>query len=122
MRLALLFALAGLAFAEQPVHCPATISAGGEQHSYQRISVLNGKPGGQEYDLAPDASQVRNQRVTQTWYLKDYRDMPLFLRCHYTGTREVRHLDLPSPLATCRQSFNLDKRGNLSGPYEMECR
>jgi hypothetical protein len=111
-----------MACAQQPVHCPATISAGGAQHNYERISVLNGKPGGQEYDLAPDASQVRNQRMTQTWYLKDYRDMPLFLRCRYTGTQEVRNLDLPSPLETCRQSFKVDKRGNLSGPYEMECR
>ena len=101
--------------------CPATLKVGTTDYKYQRISVLNGKSGAQEYDLAPDDEKKAGTRVTQLWNLKDYRDMPLFLRCHYEGTEKVSEQPLPAPLKSCTQHFNIDAKGKISGPYDMVC-
>lgn len=117
MRFALGVAICGCAWA-QSFTCPATIAPG---QTYQRISVLN-KDGGQEYDLAPDIDKKTGARVTQTWRLKDYRELPLIVRCHYAGTGKVIDRELPASLQTCTQHFNIDGKGKISGPFAMECR
>ena len=117
MKFALVLAICGGASA-QAVTCPATIAPG---QVYQRISVLN-KDKGQEYDLAPDIDKKTGARVTQTWRLKDYRELPLIVRCHYAGTDKVIDRELPGSLQTCTQHFNIDGQGRISGPFDMECR
>ncbi len=115
------------AFAAGAATCPAIItvtepSGVKKEHKFERISVFNGKSGGPEYDLVPDNEKKAGSRLTQMWFLNEYRSMPLFLRCRYTGTVSVLDLDLPMPLQTCSQSFNIDRSGRISGPFEMDCR
>src|ERR1700674_3345204 len=76
-----------------PVLCPATITvneaaapvpgwtvaASKTQHAFERISVYNGKSGGQEYDLAPDDEKRQGNRITQVWILKGYATRKVFL-------------------------------------------
>lgn len=65
------------------LNCPATVNVtetptvGGKwqagnatsKRTFERISIYNGQPGGNEFELAPDdQKQVRNH-VTQVWHL-----------------------------------------------------
>jgi len=119
-------ALPGLAAAQDAkaaaVTCPATITAAGSAHSFERISVYNGTPGGQEYELAPDESSGQRGNITQKWILSGYRSMKIFLRCRYSGTKVVRTRDLPSPIQSCTFRFNMDNKGKITGKSEVECR
>jgi hypothetical protein len=91
-------------------------------HKFERISVFNGHPGGEEYDLAPDDEKTVGKKTVQTWILKDYRSMNLFLRCRYRDTEATLHKDLPAPLAACTLSFELQKDGAIGGKPTAVCR
>ena len=127
-RFAAVVVLAAPVWAQQAgVTCPSIIKvtdASGRtvEHKYERISVFNGRSGGAEYDLAPDDEKKTGSRMTQMWFLSEYRSMPLFVRCRYTGTVSVVDLDLAAALKTCTQQFNIDRNGKISGPFEMVCR
>ena len=119
-----------------PIVCPANIAvietvapiAGWSalpveaRHKFERISVFNGTPGGQEFDLAPDDQKQKGVRVTQTWDLKAYRSMNIFVRCRYNDTSAVLLQDLPRELTACVLRFGLDSKGNIIGESSMECR
>jgi predicted S18 family serine protease len=131
----LLLAAAGAARA-QTVSCPASITvletvqapAGWQSgavkavHKFERVSIFNGKQGGQEYDLAPDDEKGSGRAVVQTWFLKDYRSMNLFMRCRYRGTEATLAIDLPPPLETCTFTFELRKDGAIIGEPTAVCR
>jgi hypothetical protein len=56
------------------------------ERSFERISVYNGKNGGEEFELAPDNRQRTGTSILQTWNLKAYRTMNVFIRCRYRST------------------------------------
>lgn len=115
--------------------CPATIeviesvapisgwSAGPatRQRSFERISIYNGKAGGREFELAPDNQKQEGNRVTQTWSLKGYRKMNVFLRCRYRDTPVVLYRDVPSQIETCTLRFSTGSNGQIIGRSEMGC-
>jgi hypothetical protein len=86
------------------------------------ISVYNSKSGGQEYDLAPDDEKRQENRITQTWMLKGYRSMNIFLRCRYRGTSAVLTMGLAVRIESCVLRFTADNQGRVSGESDMECR
>jgi hypothetical protein len=88
--------------------CPATItvsetsspikgwtSSVKAEHRFERVSIFNGKPGEQEFELAPDDQKEDGKRIVQTWNLKVYRTMNVFLRCRYRDTEVVQSTDVP---------------------------
>jgi hypothetical protein len=99
-----------------------TITPTKTRHAFERISVYNGRSGGQEYDLAPDDEKRQRNRITQTWMLKGYRSMNIFLRCLYRGTSAVLTMDLPPRVETCALRFTIDSKGQIVGESEMDCR
>jgi hypothetical protein len=119
-----------------PVSCPETLkvvetaappagwkAAGGQsEHPFQRVSIYNGIPGGQEYDLAPDAEKSVAGKTIQTWNLKDYRTMNLFLRCRYHDTSATLFMDVPASYTSCTFTFTLDKKGVFIGKSNLLCR
>ena len=88
---------------------------------FQRVSIFNADSGGREFDLAPDDQNEERGRTTQTWKLKGYRTMHLFLRCRYNGTPVVLTKDIPAAFQTCALSFFLEKGGAISKP-SFACR
>src|SRR6185295_4731511 len=81
--------------------CPSTLNppgatGRGATGEFERINIYNGKPGGEEYDLAPDYQTEAGRKITQIWFLKDYRSMNIFVRCRYRGTNAVTTLDVPA--------------------------
>jgi len=116
--------LASAAFlsAQTPVKvtCPATI--GQAKKPFDRISIYNGKQGGQEYELAPDDDKKVRGKVTQSWSLKDYRSMNIFLRCRYQGTEAVLAQDIPTNVQTCTFTFEIDRKGTITGGRNFACR
>lgn len=92
------------------------------EHRFERISVFNGKQGGEEYDLAPDDEKTSGRATIQTWVLKDYRSMNLFLRCRYHDTDVTLDKDLPAPLGTCTLTFEIRKDGTIIGKSVAVCR
>ena len=132
LSLVLLWPLAAVEFS-----CPATTAVNekldepagwksrpvARQTAFLRVSVLNGIPGSKEYDLAPSSSVPgKGGTVTQVWKLAEYRDMNLFLRCHYHDTESVLTQDLPKNLQTCTFQFKLDAKGNFIGRSQLSCR
>src|SRR5262249_4257668 len=129
-------ACAGALAASGEVTCPESVkvtetaalapgwkaSSGQSEHAFERISVYNGAAGGKEYELAPDDEKNSAGKIIQTWKLKDYRTMNLFLRCRYHDTAAVLFMDLPANLTTCTFTFTLDKKGNFLGKSSMICR
>jgi hypothetical protein len=119
-----------------PVVCPANITVtetgspvsrwsvvpSTDQRSFERISVYNGMPGEQEFDLAPDDQKEKGAKITQTWDLKAYRTMNIFIRCRYHNTSVVLLQDLPRALTVCKLQFILDSKGKIAGESSMECR
>jgi len=92
------------------------------QHAFERASVYNGVAGGQEYELAPDDERRAAGQIVQTWKLKDYRSMNIFLRCRYHNTAAVLLRDVPANLGKCTLTFTLDKGGNFTGRSVLTCR
>ena len=99
-----------------------TVTPTKAQHSFERISVYNGTPGNQEFDLAPDDQKEKGNKVIQTWNLKAYRTMNIFVRCRYHGTSVVLLQDLPNNLTACTLRFSLNPKGKIVGDSSMECR
>lgn len=133
--LATLAAAAATSAAE--VSCPATVTVresaiapegwtskeAARKATFRRASVLNGKPEGPEYDLAPSTTDKgKGGAIRQVWNLTEYRDMNLFLRCHYRGTDSVIHMDLAPELKSCVFQFRLDAKGNFLGQSRITCR
>lgn len=77
------------------------------ERRFERVSIYNGQPRGQEFELAPENQQEVQGRVSQTWNLKGYRSMNIFVRCRYSDTRVILVADIPSYDETC--SFNFAK-------------
>jgi hypothetical protein len=116
--------------------CPATVTVdesiasstpwrtgpASTERNFERISVFNGKNGGEEFDLAPDDEQQGRDGVVQTWKLSAYRTMNIFVRCRYHDTAAVLWMDVPPEIQTCTLRFQLDKRGGFTGKSRMECR
>jgi len=95
---------------------------GQSEHPFERVSVYNGTAGGQEYDLAPDDEKNSAGKIVQTWNLKDYRSMNLFLRCRYHDTSATLFMDVPASYTNCTFTFTLDKQGNFLGKSNLLCR
>lgn len=89
---------------------------------FERISVYNGKAGGSEYDLAPDDEKKSGGLVVQTWDLKAYRTMNVFLRCRYHDTQATLWMDVPAAIKKCSLRFRIDAHGRIVGKSSMECR
>jgi hypothetical protein len=101
---------------------PGWQASGGQvEHKFERVSIYNGKAGGQEYDLAPDDEKQVAGKTVQRWNLKDYRTMNLFLRCRYHDTAVVLFADLAPNLKTCTLTFTLDKKGVFLGQSTLLC-
>jgi len=100
-----------------PLACPTTLST----RPFERVNVYNGKPGGEEYDLAPDDEKHSGRKFTQTWFLKNYRAMSIFVRCRYRGATAVTNLDVPAPYQKCIFTFELDQKNNIVGKPEFSC-
>ena len=110
-----------------PLTCPATLTlpgatGPGAAHEFERINIYNGKPGGAEYDLAPDDQTEAGRKITQAWILKDYRTMPIFVRCRYRGTNTVNTLDVPPKYLKCTLTFEMDKKNTIVGKSEFSCK
>jgi len=97
-------------------------SGGKSDHAFERVSVYNGTAGGQEYDLAPDSQSQMSTHVTQTWNLKDYRSMNIFLRCRYHDTAAVLIRDVPAGIQACTFTFTSEKKGDFLGKSAVTCR
>lgn len=123
-------------WAQKELSCPSTIDVvetlaavpgwqsapASAKHKFERTSILNGKSGAQEYDLAPDDEKQDHGRVTQVWHLTSYRSMNIFLRCHYSGTELVLSKDIPAQFQSCSLTFTIDKAGNITGSSSFACR
>jgi hypothetical protein len=103
---------------QNAITCPAA-NAG---HPFDRASIFNGKQGGQEYELAPDDGKKVRARVTQSWFLKDYRTMNIFVRCRYQGTEMVISKDIPANIQTCTFAFDISPKGDITGGRSFACR
>jgi hypothetical protein len=103
---------------QNTITCPATTAG----HPFDRVSIFNGKQGGQEYELAPDDEKKVREKVTQTWILKDYRSMNIFLRCRYQGTEMVISKDIPANVQTCTFAFDISPKGEITGGRSFACR
>jgi len=99
-----------------PLACPAG------EHDFLRINIYNGTPGGQEYDLAPDSERKSGHKMAQVWNLKDYRSMPIFVRCRYRGTDAATNVNVPAEYRKCRFTFELDKNNEIAGKPEFSCK
>lgn len=112
-----------LTVAESVAQAPGWKASGGQsEHAFERVSIYNGNAGGQEYDLAPDLQNQTGRNVSQTWNLKDYRTMNIFLRCRYHDTTAVFYRDVPAGLRTCTFTFTSEKKGDFIGKSVLTCR
>jgi hypothetical protein len=107
--------------------CPAILNppgatGQGAAREFERINIYNGKPGGEEYDLAPDDQTEAGRTITQIWFLKDYRSMNIFVRCRYRGTNAVTTLDVPAKYQKCTFTFQMDKKNNITGKPGFSCK
>jgi hypothetical protein len=137
----LVYAVAPHATAQQPplvnaVACPAAIEVtesavpisgwsanqAKQLRKFERVSIYNSDAGGREFELAPDDQKEQGSRTIQTWNLKEYRTMNVFLRCRYRDTLVVLQMDLPLRIEKCTLRFVANKKGMIVGPSEMECR
>jgi hypothetical protein len=110
-----------------PLTCPATWNPAGATgqgavREFERINIYNGRPGGEEYDLAPDDQTEAGRKITQVWFLKDYRSMNIFVRCRYRGTTAVTTLDVPAKYQRCTFTFEMDRKNNITGKPEFACK
>ena len=110
-----------------PRACPATLTPAGATgpgvaREFERINIYNGKPGAEEYDLAPDDQTESGRKITQVWFLKDYRSMSIFVRCRYRGTNAVTTLDVPAKYQKCSFTFEMDKKNTIVGKSEFSCK
>jgi len=137
--LALFASAAGYAQQKQtstPVVCPAniaveettapvpawTVAPAKTEHSFERISVYNVGAGGQEFDLAPDDQKEKGKKITQTWKVKDYRSLKVFMRCRYSGTSVALLHELPPEVTSCTLRFTDAPAGIVAGESSMDCR
>src|SRR5437868_3846366 len=96
---------------KQVFACPASITEAGVEHKFERVSIYNGKQGGQEYELAPDDEKNGPAgKITQIWNVRDYRSMNVFVRCRYAGSATVRSMDVPAAFTSCAFDFQLDRK------------
>jgi len=93
-----------------------------KQHDFERVSIYNVDKDGREYDLAPDDQSRTGGKVVQSWNLKDYRSMKIFLRCRYHDTAAVLYTEAPAVLTRCTFTFALDKNGDFIGESDLVCR
>jgi hypothetical protein len=92
------------------------------QHNFERISVYNVGAHRQEFDLAPDDQKEKGKQITQTWNVKDYRSLKVFMRCRYSDTSVVLLRELPPEVTTCTLRFTNSAKGIVAGESSMDCR
>jgi hypothetical protein len=97
-------------------------STGKALRTFERVSIYNGTDGGREYELAPTGQKEEGRLTIQTWNLKTFRDMNLFLRCRYKDTSAVLSVDIPQSLTECRFTFELASGGRIVGKPSMLCK
>jgi len=85
------------------------------------ISIFNKDTAG-EYQLAPDDEKQAGKATTQTWKLKDYRSMKLFLACSYHDTSITLSAEIPAALTTCTYRFTLAGKEQAVEHPEISCR
>jgi hypothetical protein len=119
-----------------PVHCPASITvtetpapaagwrttSGRGLRTFERVSIYNGKEGGPEFELAPTGQKENGKLTVQTWSLKAYRDMNLFLRCRYRDTAAFLSIDIPEGVETCTFTFEIAAGGRIAGKPAANCK
>src|SRR5260370_38007614 len=91
------------------------------RRSFERISIYNGTDAGQEFELAPDGQKEEGKTITQTWNLRGYRTMNIFLRCRYHDTSAFLSINLPPQMETCTFLFVAAKHGAVAGKSDMQC-
>ena len=115
--------------------CPATITvresatpvagwtsdARQAPHKLARISILNKDAQAREYELAPDDEKQAGKSITQSWNLKDYRSMKLFLTCLYHDTTVTMSSEIPLSMSTCTYRFNLVGKEQTVEHPEINC-
>jgi hypothetical protein len=118
------------------LQCPPTITvtetpagvagwrtkAGKGLRAFERVSIYNGTDGGREYELAPTDQKEEGKLTIQSWGLKPYRDMNLFLRCRYRDTAAVLSLDIPPQINTCTFTFEIVAGGRIVGKPSLVCK
>lgn len=92
------------------------------ERKFERVSIYNGKEGEKEFELAPDDQKEEKSTVVQTWRLKGYRTMNIFMRCRYRGTAAVVSADVSPAIETCTFTFEADKKGRITGKAKASCR
>lgn len=117
------------------IACPASISvneaatpvpgwsleAGKARRTFERISVLNRDSAGKEYDLAPDDQKQAGNRITQSWNVKPYRTMAVYLRCRYRDTSVTLSKELPPDVGSCTLRYVAGSHGEVVAKPEMDC-
>ena len=121
------FALVAQTPAPAPLACPATLTPVGASgpnaaKEFLHVNIYNGKPGGEEYDLAPDDEKQAGTKTTQIWILKDYRSLPIFARCQYRGTKETKAVDVPAKYQKCTFTFEMNQKNEITGKPEFSCK
>jgi hypothetical protein len=115
--------------------CPATISvienavtvegwkgdSGQVERKFERASIFNGDQGGQEFELAPDNEKEAHGKVVQTWELKGYRTMKIFLRCRYENTPVVLSAEISTAIGTCTFRFDSDRKQRTPAKPSLSC-
>jgi hypothetical protein len=121
--------------ASPPIACPASIAvnesaaplpgwsleSGKTRRAFERISVYNRDASGKEYDLAPDDQNQDGKRITQTWDVKAYRTMAVYVRCRYRGTSATLSQELPPPVGSCTFRYVAGSHGEVAAKPEMDC-
>ncbi len=90
-------------------------------HTFERLSIYNGRSGGKEFELAPDDEKKQGGQITQTWRLAGYRDMNIFVRCRYRGTELVLSRDVPKRFDICVFTFDTNNVGKIKGHPTFSC-
>lgn len=120
-----------------PLSCPASIQVTSaaapiagwqstgveEKYTLAKTSIFNvDKPGGQEYELAPDQTTQHSQHVVEIWHLDGYRTMKIYLRCFFKNTQVATTREIPAGIQSCQLDFDLDKLAHVSGAPHISCK
>jgi len=98
------------------------IEPGSQQRLFERISVFQVSPQGQEFDLAPDSEKRSGSIISQTWSIAENPSMKFMLRCRYRYTLVTLKKEIPAGVRACHLKYAGSANGAVSGPSEMSCR
>jgi hypothetical protein len=123
-------------FASNVLTCPATLLveesasppsgwnavSATAKRGFERISIYQRSPEGEEFDLAPDEQKQTTTNTSQVWNLPTDRSMPIFLRCRYRNSAVVLETKISLALHKCTLDYVHNARGMISGASEVQCR